>query len=136
MSVQHADSAGQAMQGQPSQGNTTVIIQQPQTVTGKLVGNMNGHRDWSSGLFGCMDDGKKCIMALVCTECVLADIAHRTGESVCVPFCIPGGLVAIRARLRALGGIQGSICNDYMALYCCYFCTLCQMHRELDHMGL
>ena len=55
-------------------------------------------------------------MAVVCTECVLAEVSNRTGESVCVPFCIPGGLVAIRARLRALGGIHVSrfSCNEYI----------------------
>ncbi|XP_053393998.1 cornifelin-like [Mercenaria mercenaria] len=136
MSVQPTDSSAvHGGQGQPGPV-TTVVIQQPQVGGGKLVCNREGHRDWSSGLFSCTDDVKKCMMAWMCTECVLADISKRTGENVCVPFCIPGGLVAIRARLRTLGGIQGSICQDYLSLYCCYFCALCQMHRELDHMGL
>ena len=60
MSVQPLDTTGQAMQGPPVPATTTVVIQQPQATNGKLVGTLHGHRDWSTGLFGCMEDGSKC----------------------------------------------------------------------------
>ncbi|XP_060598621.1 cornifelin homolog A-like [Ruditapes philippinarum] len=120
----------------PAPMTTTVVLQQPQQAPGKLVCSREGHRGWSSGMFACGDDVTNCCLAVFCQELVLMDISRRTGENVCVTCCVPGGLLAIRARLRTLGGIQGSICEDYLSLSCCYLCALCQMQRELDSMGL
>ncbi|XP_045160077.1 placenta-specific gene 8 protein-like [Mercenaria mercenaria] len=117
--------------------STTVIVQQPTAVqNNRILGPKDGHREWSSGLFSCCDDVGKCIWAWYCTSCVLADISARLGECSCVTCCVPGGLATIRTRVRTLGGIRGSICKDYLATECCYFCAICQLQRELEYMGL
>ena len=44
-----------------------------------------------------------------CLPCALCNIASRTGECCLTPFCVPGALIALRARIRTLGGIQVNI---------------------------
>ncbi|XP_033739644.1 placenta-specific gene 8 protein-like [Pecten maximus] len=110
-----------------------VITAQPTT---KLLGPIHGHRDWSSGLCGCFSDCGSCLMTCLCLPCMECRNASRLGEFCCLPYCCPGATIAMRARLRTLGGIQGSICKDVCALACCPMCSVCQMSRELDNMGL
>ncbi|KAH3888953.1 cornifelin homolog [Dreissena polymorpha] len=117
---------------------TVVVTQQP-IMSGKsnmMVCSLNGHRDWDSGLMACCTDCRSLLMTYFCLPCSLCDISSRTGECMCMPFCVAGGLLALRARIRTLGGIQGSICGDCIAISCCGLCAICQMQRELDAMGL
>ncbi|KAK3577422.1 hypothetical protein CHS0354_032267 [Potamilus streckersoni] len=91
----------------------------------KLIGTVEGSRDWKSGLFGCFSDCKSLILTYCCLPCAICSISSRTGECICMPYFVPGGLIALRARIRTLGGIRGSICCDCMALYFCGMCTIC-----------
>lgn len=146
--TQYWDPAGQASQRQydqqyhmihhPQQAQTTVIVTQPTPAVqnDRIIGARDGHRGWNSGLLSCCDDVGKCMWVMCCTSCVLADISNRLGECCCVTCCVPMGLVAVRTRLRTLGGIRGSICMDYLATECCQLCVLCQLQREMDYMGL
>ncbi|XP_060598624.1 placenta-specific gene 8 protein-like [Ruditapes philippinarum] len=121
----------------PPQHTTTVVInQQPSVQNDRILGSKDGHREWSSGLFSCFDDVGKCMWAMWCPSCVLADISARLGECAFVTCCVPGGLATVRTRVRTLGGIRGSICKDYMVTECCHICAMCQIHRELEYMGL
>ncbi|XP_033739639.1 placenta-specific gene 8 protein-like isoform X1 [Pecten maximus] len=118
----------------------TVIVTtqpQPQMITERnILGPVHGHRDWSTGLCGCFSDCGSCLMTFCCMPCMECRNASRLGECCCLPYCCVGSNVAMRARLRTLGGIQGSICNDICVLACCQMCAVCQMSRELDYMGL
>ncbi|CAH1786712.1 unnamed protein product [Owenia fusiformis] len=95
-----------------------------------------GNRDWSSGTFACFDDIKSCLCGIFCGPCLLCMVSKRIGENMCVGCCVPGGIIALRVRLRSLLGIQGTICNDCLCSYFCGPCVACQMYREETHAGL
>jgi len=61
----------------------------------------------------CVDDVRS-VFPVLCTYCCLpcsiCNIASRTGEYMCMPWFVPGGLIALRARIRTLGGIQ--VCRN------------------------
>ncbi|XP_052811645.1 placenta-specific gene 8 protein-like [Mya arenaria] len=115
--------------------NTIVVNQQP---VGRqmLIGPVHGHRDWDSGICACFSDCNSLIMTYCCLACAICNISIRAGECMFMPWCVPGGLIALRARIRTLGGIEGSICSDCMAMSCFPLCAICQMQRELEAMGL
>ncbi|KAH3728708.1 placenta-specific gene 8 protein-like [Dreissena polymorpha] len=113
---------------------TAIVINQPKA--GMMVGSVQGHRDWNSGLFGCCSDCKSLLLTYCCLPCAICTVASKVGECMCMPYFVPGGLLALRTRIRTLGGIKGSICMDSIALTCCPLCTLCQMQSELHAMGL
>ncbi|KAK6169401.1 hypothetical protein SNE40_020465 [Patella caerulea] len=115
---------------------TTVITTQPGGGNGLLLVPPQGHRDWSSGLFGCCSDCKSLICTCCCLPCMLCTLSSKIGDCACMPFFVPGGLLAMRSKLRTMGGIQGSICGDCVALTLCEPCAICQMSREMDTMGL
>ncbi|KAH3728684.1 hypothetical protein DPMN_054644 [Dreissena polymorpha] len=53
-----------------------------------------------------------------------------------MPLCVPCALLALRFRVRGLGDIRGSKCEDCMVINFCAPCAACKMLRELDAMGL
>jgi hypothetical protein len=56
---------GYANQGaQQSSSQTTVIVQQPVQQNSLLVGNVKGHRDWTSGACDCCSDMGVCKFSL------------------------------------------------------------------------
>ncbi|KAH3728689.1 placenta-specific gene 8 protein-like [Dreissena polymorpha] len=123
--------------GQQQQMTTVVINNQPgQQRNPLLVGTRNGTRDWTSGLCGCCEDIGSCCMTFWCSGASACSIAVRVGDSFCMPLCVPDAGLAMRVRVRGLGDIKGSICNDCLVMCCCGPCGACQMHRELDAMGL
>ncbi|XP_052243379.1 cornifelin homolog [Dreissena polymorpha] len=111
-----------------------------QPITGQpgsmLVGTVKGHRDWNSGAFGCCDDVKLCFLTWFCYSCMVCQISKKLGDCPLMPFCVPGSEVVMRARVRTLGGIRGTVCNDCLTTTFCPFCTVCQMKREMDAMGI
>ncbi|XP_048766897.1 placenta-specific gene 8 protein-like isoform X2 [Ostrea edulis] len=118
--------------------NQVVVVQQPVANSGNplMVTGIDGHRHWSTGLFDCFSDITSCLMGYFCLPCTICSVASRTGECCCMPYCVPGGTILMRNRIRTIGGIQGSACNDCMVMSCCGVCAVCQMQRELDNMGL
>jgi len=92
-------------------------------------------RPWTTPLTGCFEDVKGCICGLLCMPCTMCSISKRVGEFMCVPFCVPGGIIALRTKIRVMFGIEGSICNDCISMTCCGPCAVCQMDRELNQMG-
>ncbi|XP_060593593.1 cornifelin homolog A-like [Ruditapes philippinarum] len=101
-----------------------------------LTTSVDGNRDWTSGLFDCMQDKMNCALVCFCAPCVQCHLGTRIGECLCMPLFVQGALLTMRTRLRTLGGIQGSICNDCLVTALCGPCALCQMKRELDVMGV
>ncbi|XP_033741382.1 placenta-specific gene 8 protein-like [Pecten maximus] len=114
-----------------------MVIQQPVAqVIPQRIGEVQGHRDWSTGLCGCFSDCGSCLATYFCLPCMECRNATRLGECCLLPYCCAGSNIAMRARLRTLGGIRGSILGDICALSCCYMCAVCQMSREMDNMGM
>ncbi|PFX22615.1 Cornifelin-like [Stylophora pistillata] len=111
--------------------NTTVVVTQP---AGVIL--QQGMRDWNSGLCGCFEDCYSLCMGLFCPCILLCDVSQRMGEGCCFPTCCPGALVGLRIKLRAQQNIQGSLCNDFCVVQCCGVCVLCQLSRELNHLGV
>ncbi|XP_052807944.1 placenta-specific gene 8 protein-like [Mya arenaria] len=99
--------------------NSMVVTQQP---PGRrmLIGSVHGHRDWDSGICACFSDCKSLMMTYCCLACAICDISNRAGECLFMPWFVPSGLIALRARIRTLGGIRGSICGDFMAINVIY----------------
>lgn len=120
------------------QSHSAVIITQPTAAVqnDSIISAKDGQRDWNTGLFSCFEDVTQCVWVMCCPCLVHADISKRLGEHFCVTFCVTGGLLAERTRVRTLGGIRGSICKDYLATECCQPCVICQLQREIEYMGL
>ncbi|KAH9490446.1 Placenta-specific protein 8 protein [Bulinus truncatus] len=93
-------------------------------------------RDWSSGQCSCLNDLFGCGLAVICPAIMMCRLANRMDECAFLMYCLPGGAMALRTKLRTMGGIRGSICGDCIMTTCCLCCTMCQMSRELDKMGL
>nr|XP_058970593.1 cornifelin homolog [Pocillopora verrucosa] len=111
--------------------NTTVVVNQPAPIVFQ-----QGMRDWSSDLCGCCEDCYSLCMGLFCPCILLCDVSQRMGEGCCFATCCPGALLGLRIKLRAQQNIQGSLCNDYCVVQCLPTCVLCQLSRELNHIGL
>jgi len=111
--------------GMPQQ--TTVIVQQPQTV-------VISEREWSSGLFGCFEDITSCLGSLFCGPCYLCWLSSEMGEGCCMPWCVPYALAALRLKMRGQQNIRGSIFDDCLITQFCGTCALCQLKREHDHV--
>ncbi|XP_061177276.1 placenta-specific gene 8 protein-like [Saccostrea echinata] len=119
---------------------TTVIVQQPTAAAVPddrlMVTDIKGHREWSTGLFDIFSDIKTSLLTFFCESYVKCNLATRTGEGGCMPFCVTGAMTIMRSRIRTIGGIKGSAFKDCMVITFCQPCAICQMNRELDHMGV
>jgi len=91
-------------------------------------------RSWGTGLCGCLMDITGCFCGMFLLPCLACRVANRMGECALVPFF--GGAVAMRTKLRTMGGIKGTIHSDCIVSYCCYACAMCQMEREINAMKL
>ncbi|KAL8570873.1 hypothetical protein ACOMHN_023546 [Nucella lapillus] len=111
------------------------VTTQPGRSQQVLVG-LEGHRSWSTGMFGCLMDCRSCLCTYYIFPVMMCRLASRLNECPLMPCCVPCSIVAMRTKVRTMGGIEGSICGDCVATSCCYGCTVCQLSRELDNMGL
>ncbi|XP_070191239.1 placenta-specific gene 8 protein-like [Littorina saxatilis] len=102
----------------------------------QLLVSLDGHRDFSTGLCGCFEDCGSMLCTWCCFPCMMCRLATRLNECCCMPFCVAGAILPMRTKVRTMGGIQGSICNDCLASVCCLPCAVCQLSREMDNMGL
>ncbi|KAL3881953.1 hypothetical protein ACJMK2_028335 [Sinanodonta woodiana] len=120
--------------------NTTVVInQQPQQ-------HHHSHRDWSTGVCGCLEDATSCLLTWCCTPCYSCYLSAHLGESCCLPMCfgptecVPAfgwpapWLVALRVKVREANKIRGSIMGDCCTVCCCPLCVMCQLKREYDYV--
>ncbi|XP_031555815.1 cell number regulator 9-like isoform X2 [Actinia tenebrosa] len=115
------------MQSQPSNTTNVVMINQQSAAP-------TAPREWSTGLCGCCDDCGTCCYAIFCGGLLLANIAERLGEGSCFAFCCRNALLSLRIKFRTEQNIQGSLWDDNVEVNCCYYCVLCQLARELDHV--
>ncbi|KAL5010405.1 hypothetical protein ScPMuIL_012710 [Solemya velum] len=118
----------------------TVVMTQPppggKNSEGLLVTSVQGHRNWTTGLFDCFSNCKTCVVTTFCLPLTVCNISRKLGDNACMPFFVQGSQIAMRSRIRTLGGIQGTICNDCLVISWCGPCAVCQMSRELENMGL
>ncbi|XP_064618077.1 cornifelin homolog A-like [Liolophura sinensis] len=127
---QYGQQAQPYQQGYNHTSQTTVIVQQPQGA-GPRFKNV---RAWSSPVCGCFEDITSCLLGWFCLPCYECHLSMRMGESCCVPVCVPGAMIALRAKLRGEQGIQGSVCDDCITMSCCGPCATCQLARELNYI--
>ncbi|KAI6056736.1 PLAC8-like protein 1 [Marmota monax] len=86
--------------------------------------------DWSTGLFSVCRDRRICFCGLFCPLCLECDIARNYGECPCWPL-LPGSTFALRIGIRERHKIQGTLCEDWLVVHCCWPFSICQVAREL-----
>ncbi|KAK2182767.1 hypothetical protein NP493_337g02044 [Ridgeia piscesae] len=109
-----------------AQPQTIVVMQQPMAGAGTQL------REWNSGVFGCFSDFGSCIYGYFCLHCLMCNVSTRLGENCLAAHC---ALPALRTKLRVANGIQGSVCDDWLCSQCFMPCVVCQLDRELRHIG-
>jgi len=116
-------------------------LQQPIQIKQPTVNN-NGmgvkykieKREWMSGTFDCCKDMSTCCGMMFCYPCMACSLSSRMNEFPLIPICCPGGVAALRLKMRTENHIKGSLCNDYVCSHFCTLCVLCQMKREKDSL--
>ncbi|XP_071137558.1 cornifelin homolog B-like [Mytilus edulis] len=136
MNTAPEQSMGGQFQPQQQQQNTTVIVNQPSAPTNQLlIGPIHGTREWSSGLLDVCNGMGNSVFTFFCYCLTIKDLSRRIGERG-LTGCVPAADINIRTRIRTLGGIRGSICDDCIAVTFCKMCAACQEQRELCSMGI
>ncbi|RUS76718.1 hypothetical protein EGW08_015521 [Elysia chlorotica] len=92
-------------------------------------------RAWSSGMCECSEGNRSLAGQVLCWPFYRYTLATRLGETPFMPL-IPCAAFALRIKVRTMFGIKGSLIGDFMASLCCEPCVVCQMTREMDHIGL
>ncbi|XP_033115810.1 cornifelin homolog [Anneissia japonica] len=107
---------------------SSVVLQQPKKNSHT---RLEEEGQWKTSLIGCCEDMESFLLSVFCPFCVSCDIANQIGENPCIAI-VPGGLLALRTRIRTKKNIKGSLCEDCM-VQCC-FCQLSigQMYREVN----
>ncbi|XP_064599262.1 placenta-specific gene 8 protein-like [Liolophura sinensis] len=100
------------------------------------IDNAMCERKWGTQICGCFENKRHCLLGTFLWPCMKCHMANRIGEFPGVGCLVPGGLLAMRVKIRTLLGIKGSICQDCAVVTFCEPCAVCQMSRELDKMGL
>ncbi|KAM4675984.1 PLAC8-like protein 1 [Discoglossus pictus] len=72
----------------------------------------------------------KGVCGLFCLPCLECYLSRNYGECPCFPLLL-GSALAIRVGIRERHKIRGSLCEDWLAIYCCWPFAVCQMVREL-----
>lgn len=94
-----------------------------------------GHRDWSHNLCSCYEEKKSCVITCICPCIPMWIISESLGEP-CFTAWLPCACVAIRTKVRAAGGIKGSVLSDCCLMTCCPWLAICQLSKEVDHMEI
>ncbi|XP_025043271.2 PLAC8-like protein 1 [Pelodiscus sinensis] len=86
--------------------------------------------DWTTGLFDICSDKRVCVCGALCSPCLECNLARHYGECPCFPL-LPGSSLALRVGAREKYKIRGTLCDDWMAVNCCWPFAVCQVAREL-----
>ncbi|TFK10963.1 hydroxyacylglutathione hydrolase-like protein [Platysternon megacephalum] len=86
--------------------------------------------DWTTGLFGICSDKSVCVCGALCSPCLECNLARHYGECLCFPL-LPGSTLALRVGAREKYKIRGTLCEDWIAVHCCWPFAVCQVAREL-----
>ncbi|XP_077180445.1 PLAC8-like protein 1 isoform X3 [Paroedura picta] len=85
---------------------------------------------WSTGLMEVCSDKRVCVCGLLCSLCLECSVASRYGECFCFPL-LWGSTLAVRVGTRERYKIHGTLCEDWMAVHCCWPFAVCQVAREM-----
>lgn len=128
--------ASQAPCGCKHKGNGAPVMMQP------VAGNGNGMmfadegREWTTGMCGCFEHCASCMAAFCCFWCFNCYLSSQMDENICGPVCGSPFMVALRTRLRAVNGIEGSVCKDMCSFWFCPCCVVSQMYREMKNTSM
>ncbi|XP_066469016.1 PLAC8-like protein 1 [Tiliqua scincoides] len=86
--------------------------------------------NWSTGLFDVCSDKTVCACGSLCCLCLECSLASRYGECFCFPLLL-GSTLALRVGTRERHKIRGTLCEDWMAVHCCWPFAVCQIAREM-----
>ncbi|GFO16137.1 placenta-specific gene 8 protein-like [Plakobranchus ocellatus] len=127
------------------QGDASLVIsKQPGRKSAKVraarafatpFNDAHSDRDWSSGMCQCSGEGRSTAAQILCWPVYRYTLSTRLGETPFMPL-IPCAAFALRIKVRTMFGIKGSIIGDFFASLLCEPCVVCQMTREMDHIGL
>ncbi|XP_077180444.1 PLAC8-like protein 1 isoform X2 [Paroedura picta] len=70
------------------------------------------------------------VCGLLCSLCLECSVASRYGECFCFPL-LWGSTLAVRVGTRERYKIHGTLCEDWMAVHCCWPFAVCQVAREM-----
>ncbi|XP_018607396.1 PLAC8-like protein 1 [Scleropages formosus] len=130
--AEEAASQTGSMQEQPGGKVDLTVTEQPglgvTTTTMTTITQTGG--GWSTGLFNVCGDMTTCLLGAFVPCCLDLNLAHQYGECLCLPL-LPGSTFAMRVGIRERFKIRGSVCEDWLAVYCCYPLAVCQMIREM-----
>nr|XP_025874254.1 PLAC8-like protein 1 [Vulpes vulpes] len=116
-----------------SHGPAQAVVKQPvRGATGRttVTAIVQTGGDWSTGLFSVCRDKRICFCGLFCPICLECDIARHHGECLCWPL-LPGSTFALRIGTRERHKIRATLCEDWLAVHCCWPLAVCQLAREL-----
>ncbi|PVD29324.1 hypothetical protein C0Q70_11921 [Pomacea canaliculata] len=139
-------STGQAKpSARPSEGGNGVHVPPATQGSTRPFSVNEGKRDWSTDLFLSVTgnpqeksffvNAKQAFHDCGCVWCMMCHVARRLGDAEYLPF-LPCTGPAVRFKVRIVGGITGSLLNDCLVTSCCWPCAVCQMHRELEIIGI
>uniref|UniRef100_A0A8D0DXQ7 PLAC8 like 1 n=1 Tax=Salvator merianae TaxID=96440 RepID=A0A8D0DXQ7_SALMN len=86
--------------------------------------------NWSTSLLDVCSDKKICVCGSLCSPCLECSLASHFGECFCFPLLL-GSTLALRVGIRERHKIHGTLCEDWMAVHCCWPFAVCQMAREM-----
>ncbi|XP_067319807.1 PLAC8-like protein 1 [Anolis sagrei] len=118
---------------QRSQISTEPVTTQPSptgAATSSITTIIHTGGNWSTGLFDVCSDKKVCLCGSLCFPFLECSLASRHGECLCFPLLL-GSTMALRAGTRERYKIHGTLCEDWMAVHCCWPFAVCQMAREM-----
>ncbi|XP_061477892.1 PLAC8-like protein 1 [Rhineura floridana] len=116
-----------------SKTSTEPVTTQPaptRGVTTSITTIMRTGGNWSTGLFDVCSDMRVCVCGSLCSPCLECSLASRFGECFCFPLLM-GSTLALRVGTRERHKIRGTLCEDWMAVHCCWPFAVCQMAREM-----
>ncbi|XP_062825444.1 PLAC8-like protein 1 [Anolis carolinensis] len=116
-----------------SQNSTEPVTTQPSpagAATSSITTIIHTGGNWSTGLFDVCSDKKVCVCGSLCCPILECSLASRHGECFCFPL-LQGSTMALRAGIRERYRIHGTLCEDWMAVHCCWPFAVCQMAREM-----
>ncbi|XP_053153423.1 PLAC8-like protein 1 isoform X2 [Hemicordylus capensis] len=115
-----------------SKTSTEPIMTQPTpgAATSRITTMVRTGGNWSTGLFDVCSDKRVCVCGSLCSPCLECSLASRYGECFCFPLLL-GSTLALRAGTRERYKIRGTLCEDWMAVHCCWPFAVCQIAREM-----
>lgn len=98
--------------------------------------------EWKSGLFGCFDDIKVCLLAYFVPCYVHGKNSEAVGDDcmMCtlvtfVPLANLWFIAKNRQKVREQQGIDGGFGGDCITTWCCGCCSISQVAREVGSLN-